>query len=218
MKKTKYLLIILVSILMVTIKVEAKFCGSDDIATLKKIAEGVNISYEFINNEQEGKMFLITFYNIDKEIKLVAAGEDKITIEGMYDSETGDYINTIRAKRPDVHNVVEMTFDVYAKDADCYKESLRTITIKTPRYNELSDTELCKDNPNHEDCKELVDTNEKKTLQELKENIENKKLEARKKTKSIILYMVIGVILLVAAVFGVRYYTIQKKMKDRGVI
>ncbi len=217
MKKIKFGLFMLICMSALVLRTEAKICNENDIEKLKNIANAVTISHEFIDSEEYGKIFSFEFFNLDREIKLVSQADKNLVVQGFV-SETGEYVNYIKAMKPDLDKTAEIIFDVYATDNECYSKPLRTITLKTPRYNELSNTEICKKNPTQKGCEKLIDNDDKITKDELTKNIEAAKKEKAAKTRSIVLYVFIGLILLVAGGLATRYFITQKKMKDRGVI
>lgn len=122
----KRIITILVLILLVpTVKVKALSCSYSELARLKKIASNVNISYDYI--EQDNNVtFTVTLNNLNEEIYFV----------DMTDYQTYNYENeelTISGYRSG--QTVRYVF--YATDSRCQQEALYTARVSFPSYNRI---------------------------------------------------------------------------------
>lgn len=168
----KRIIIILVLILLVpSVKVRALSCSYNELARLKKIASNVNISYDYV--EQDNNVtFTVTLNNLNKEIYFVDMTNyrtynyenDEITISGYRSGQTVKYV-------------------FYSVNSRCEQEALYTARVSFPSYNQYYKDQVCEGIENFSLCQKwssqnlsyesfLNKVNEYKNSLEVDDNVE----------------------------------------------
>lgn len=185
------------------------FAKLDVIAECKEydvraLAERIKINYTLV--EENYYYFDLIFSNLNKEIgvssrdipnfNITAFGEKTTHIEKVYGI---DYIK-------------KANFQIFALDQNCVPGIIKEVEVVLPRYNELVNTEYCKENPSKSGCQKLLYTSENKSYAEAskksmttidqtssKQGTTNDKLEIN-------YYLISGGVILLAVVIGTFIY------------
>lgn len=94
----------------------------------------------------------VSLYNITDNL-YVHLTENNYT-DDIYYEDTDDGVYTFRVD--DVDNIHEYSFEIYATDSNCVGSALRSVKMKTPKYNPLHDLSACLDS-NEYYCQMFVD-------------------------------------------------------------
>lgn len=157
--KTKYFLGIAAALCFLPISAHAE-CSSERIAELNKIANNVQVSYDYEMVDETPK-FKVTVSNLTNDIYMV----DDIFAQNI--SGTGD-------KVLDYASGTHINFTVYSNDNNCKNEALTTKYVNLPAFNYYYYDERCKDNSEYNYCKMWVDTS-KLTDEEFAKGLEEYK-------------------------------------------
>ncbi len=185
------------------------FAKLDVIAECKEydvraLAERIKINYTLV--EENYYYFDLIFSNLNKEIgvssrdipnfNITAFGEKTTHIEKVYGI---DYIK-------------KANFQIFALDQNCVPGIIKEVEVVLPRYNELVNTEYCKENPSKSGCQKLLYTSENKSYAEAskksmttidqtssKQGTTNDKLEIN-------YYLISGGVILLVVVIGTFIY------------
>lgn len=174
-KKMKFLLIILIMVLGFNIEVEAA-CSAEDEVKFSTEAMNVKVSYELAREElpkdsydpPEGltgeelenfkmyiKYFNVIVNNLTENIyvDVYEKKTNKITRFKYENSDNG----TVKLRWDNLRVIGDFTVTVYTSDnTNCGGKKLFSIPFTTPRYNEYSEYNACKDNPNYYLCQEYL--------------------------------------------------------------
>lgn len=130
------------------------------------------------------KGFKVNIMNITNDIMV------KVDGNSYYYSDTNNGTLTLSAKTADVVRTYDVKISAYG--GGCAAEELRAITLVTPMYNDYSELNFCKENPDFEYCQEYVTTPVNDNLDEFlnKANsysgVEEQKNEKKEDKKSIV--------------------------------
>ena len=117
-------------------KVKAGICDREGINNLKKLAEQVDVSYEYIDNSESGEEeFVINQY----EIVVNLISEDLCVSDGENESCYNDSDNGLVKLYLGAGNV---NIDITSYRCSGYR--LKTINLKLPKFNSYSYREECK--------------------------------------------------------------------------
>ena len=171
---------------------------------VRALAERIKINYTLV--EENYYYFDLIFSNLNKEIgvssrdipnfNITAFGEKTTHIEKVYGI---DYIK-------------KANFQIFALDQNCVPGIIKEVEVVLPRYNELVNTEYCKENPSKSGCQKLLYTSENKSYAEAskksmttidqtssKQGTTNDKLEIN-------YYLISGGVILLVVVIGTFIY------------
>lgn len=122
-----------------SIKVDALYCSYSDINYLKQFAANINISYDYIeeNNDVTFKVKLVNLhpelYIVDQMNKQYNYKNNELIIDGYRSGQT-------------------IQFKVYSTREYCSGELLRTIRLTLPSYNKYYKNEVCRGVENYTLC------------------------------------------------------------------
>lgn len=195
------------------------FAKLDVIAECKEydvraLAERIKINYTLV--EENYYYFDLIFSNLNKEIgvssrdipnfNITAFGEKTTHIEKVYGI---DYIK-------------KANFQIFALDQNCVPGIIKEVEVVLPRYNELVNTEYCKENPSKSGCQKLLYTSEvtsyakvTKTPSSIKDQ-HSSKLENNNDNYEIEYYLVGGGLTLLVVVIVIFVY--RKKIKEKKIL
>ena len=143
----KRIIIILILILLVpTVKVKAISCDYNELARLKKLASNVNISYDYIEQDND-VTFTVTLNNLNDELYFVDMTDyqtynyekEEIKISGYRSGQTVRYV-------------------FYASDSSC-QEALYTTRVSFPSYNPYYKDVICEGVENFSLCQKWSSQN-----------------------------------------------------------
>ena len=201
MKKGKYIAFVLLTLLSVN-KVNAECDYKRQLEINTKAANiSAKVESEDIVIDREGNVyedydgpfnddngiittpsFSLNISNIDEEMYVILTNEKENVREEIHGKDLED--GTFSYALPAPTEIRTYNVEVYTEDIECQVEKLRTIEVKSPMYNEVSGSIICRDN-NAYYCQEYVTTeinidpyqymenNDNET--ELENNDENKK-------------------------------------------
>lgn len=154
----KYLLVFLGSLFLFPLVSNAE-CSYERQAELSKIASNVQFSYTY--EVVEGTpQFNVNIINLTNDIYVqytndmfrpIISGVGEKTIAGT--------------------NGSTMNFAIYSNDNNCRGEKIITKYLNIPKFNDLSNTDECKKNPNFKYCQVWTD-NESITTEQFKTTLE----------------------------------------------
>lgn len=119
------------------------FCTYDTKSYLKKMASNINLSYDYVEQEEKA-IFKITFSNVYKEfyLKEVKTGQ-------VYYPDTTKDLSEIEVNN--YNSGKSYQFEVYTNRVDCEDEILATFYASLPYYNPYYKEDVCT-NLNYELC------------------------------------------------------------------
>lgn len=140
MKKLRVLFVLVISFLGFTTYVSADVCDNAHISQLKKLAEQVDVSYEYLdysNTNIDGESeFSTDVYavsvNLVSDDLYIIHGNDSYYYNQAIDGNVKIYVNS-----------GSVDLKVYSKSCADYK--LRSISLKLPKFNSYSYKEECRD-------------------------------------------------------------------------
>ena len=182
-----------------------------DLRELESLANKVKITYNLV--EKDYYYFDLYFNNLHDDIFLSSIGFGQGDIKKPEDSTT--YIEQVYG----IDNIIKNKFLVYATDGSCQGGALREIELTLPKYNEMSNTPICKNNPNYHLCKKLLFTDNNISYLELASKIEEtlpkeiKVIEKDVVNNNIYYYIAAGAGIIIIA--GIIYAIWKKKSKGR---
>ena len=141
MKKLRVLFVLVISFLGFTTYVSADVCDNAHISQLKKLAEQVDVSYEYLDYSDEilggvAGDYLVNSYSIS--VNLIS---DELYLydgynEYYYDSFNNGIVNFNRNSG---------TFEIKVLSKRCAGYKLRTIYVSLPKFNTYSYRQECQD-------------------------------------------------------------------------
>lgn len=157
----KYLFVFLGSLFMFPLVSNAA-CSYERQAELSKIASNVQFSYTYdiVNGNPQ---FTVNIVNLTNDIYLENTNDISRQI-----------ISGIGEKTISGVNGRTMNFTIYSNDNNCRGEKIVTKYLNIPKYNDLSNNEECKKNPNFKYCQVWAD-NENITIKQFETNLEEYK-------------------------------------------
>lgn len=196
-------------------------CDSSVKAKGLASAAEVKVAYETVEFKSEKAPNTI-FYYVDIYVYNLE-DQNYITVTNGKNGKSFDISTAnsnpegvIKLRQKDTSKVVNYTFEVKANTASCYGETLRTIRLSVPRYNNLSERALCDDIPDYYMCQRFVNydidasrfLNDVTKYKESLANKDTKKIEegkagfVTKTTKAIAnhRFLIIGLVLIAGAV------------------
>lgn len=239
MRKVKLFIFLVFSFLVFIEKFDAAECSYKEEIELSKKASLVsaNYTYEYVYDQNKlnnkNVKYIINIYNISDGLRIMV--RNSLNNDNLYSFNNSNILNntvtfeTFNSDENTTYNIV-----VLSDTSNC-SGSLRTITLVTPKYNEFSQKEECKENPDFKLCstfysysitnskfeseyKKYID--KKKIKEENKPSIEEKTKEKNLKEKIIEFFnnykttilMSLGVILIIGILIIIKK-VIDKKRK-----
>jgi hypothetical protein len=146
MVKHGILILFIIVLLLPFTSVKAE-CSLSQVSRLTKIANNVNITYVFDENDKA--TYDITITNLTKEIYLLDTTNNK---KYSYSSKNKEIVIS------NVPNGTTLKFSIYAVDRKCYTEKLVSKTISLPAYNPYYKNPLCQEASAHPLCQRFTKT------------------------------------------------------------
>jgi hypothetical protein len=131
--------VFIISFLFIPINIEAYFCDYNELARLKNIASNINVSYDYI--EQEDKMVYTIFFNNI---------QDGVTIKNV----NGEVLTNIVEDRVIINDYISDGVDVFTVNGEvpfCKSGELSKIYLNLPFYNKFYKLPVC-NNLDYEYC------------------------------------------------------------------
>ncbi len=175
MKKIICFLISISSFFLLSFHVMAEedtTCSYSSQVSLSKAAYNVDANYTIKKDEQNNYYFEITIYNITDEIYAVV--ENDISRDTIEISASMTTNNNYTFRVYDIVTIINYTIRIRGFKYGCNNE-LRKINIVKPRYNDLSEISVCKNDLmlDYSYCQPWVTKYFKETREEVIERINN---------------------------------------------
>ena len=169
-------------------------CGSSVKSKDLAAASNVKVAYETVEYKPENSDTLIayyvdiTIYNIPDEV-FIEVHNSKSGKSYTIDSSMTNDDRAIKLRQKNTSEIVNYTFEIKARTLECYGETLRTIRLSTPKYNNFSQRAVCADIPEYYMCKTFIsyDIDGSKFLSsvnEYKQSLEEKEIDQAKEGKT----------------------------------
>lgn len=135
----KYLFVFLGSLFIFPLVSNAQ-CSYERQAELSKIAANVKFSYTY-DTTNGFPTFNVIITNLTNDIYVEHTND-------MF----GSIISGVGEKQFSSTNGDNLTFDIYSNDNNCRGTKIMTQYLNLPKYNDLSNREECKENPDFKYC------------------------------------------------------------------
>lgn len=172
MKKIIGFLLIILSFICVgnVYAEEDTTCSYASKASLQKAAGNVEANYTIKKDENNNYYFEVSIYNITDEIYVIISNNVTKEETQVLSSMTTNNVYTFNVN--DTVTVVEYTIHIRSFKYGCNDE-LRKFTIIKPRYNDISELELCKRDGmiEYSYCQQWIDKYFSETREEIIERI-----------------------------------------------
>lgn len=235
MKKIKYVLFASVLLgIFVTTASAASTCPATTLYEEKQRVSELKVDYEPVETEDDGeectetcinRYLLITLHNVPDEINVDVKSLNDTFKKFSLTSEQRNNDNELQMQDADATEIKRYEFTIKSASPDCYGETLKTLTLNTPMFNEYADVASCSTHPDFKYCNKYVNfdistlTNEEFTKAFEKylesEEKENKKedntLEEAKELVS--KYWYIAIILVIILIGSILAIVITKRRK-----
>ena len=168
---------------------EKPTCDSIKLRDLKKAAEKVTATYEFVyNSDNQVIGFNYLIYNVPDDMYVTYKGLPSQKEEFLDNASTLEIDQKTGIGKlfdDNITNTYTVSFYVYQKSGEC-GSILNSVKIKKLKYNPISEIEECsyKGLEDYVYCKPWVDTDFPYTESEIKKRIEEKILKENNKTTS----------------------------------
>lgn len=239
MKKIKYVLFtsVLLGICSITASA-ASTCPGTTLYEEKQRVSELKVDYEAIENNDESeacletcidRYLLITLHNVPQEITVDVKSLNDTFKKFSLTSEQRNDDNEIQMKDADATSIKRYEFTIKSASKDCYGETLKTLTLNTPMFNEYSDVASCSTHPDFKYCSKYVNfdistlTNEEFT-KSFEKYLEEKESENKKEDNTleeakelVSKYWYIAIILVIILV-GIIITIIITKKRKKSVI
>ena len=188
-RKLKYLLMIALVAVTMTIGIKVKASNECDAILLNELQEqarNISVTYEetSVTNKDEdgnsvyGGLYLaIKIYNVTTNMQIKVRNEstkENIATFDYHDIGIDGTISFLRTAYGDTP--IDYTFEI-TSIGDCYGERIRTIKLTVPFYNEFSDYEVCDGVSDYYLCDRFV-------FSKVDKNTANEKIDEYKKELS----------------------------------
>jgi len=152
----KKILIIYLLLLIIPFKVNAEECSKEFKQNISKLASNIDITYQYIENDQ----FNFIIYNLPKNIVL----EENVNYSQIsnMNGETSVRSNTFIGG-------ANVTFSMYYKGGECNTYLINMKTVKLPYYNEYWDKEICQNAKEYIYCQKFIPS--KMSYESLEKNV-----------------------------------------------
>lgn len=237
MKKVGYTLFTIALLMIFTPLVKAEgTCSSTILYDEKVNASEVTVSYEeaakVIQDEaldpevQTIRFLKLKIANVPDNVEIQVTSLDKSFNEFKLKSTQKNEDNNIFIDDNNIYKIKRIQFDVVSTSNECNGEKLKTLTLNTPMFNELSNAPICAKYPDFKYCAVFTDfdisslstTDFNKELEKYEENIEAEKNEEEKITekaaKAFKKYWYIALIVLVVILGGLVTFVVIKKKRS----
>ena len=195
-------------------------CTNSEMERLKKLAEKIEFKYDYEIKEEKNNdddfykyaEFSIKATNLSNELKTLV----------VYNYYTGNYLEFNESNKGVLKGFTEgekvnIVIKAYTNN-DCVEKTVLTKTINLPYYNELSDSEICQENPNFKYCSILLEqkVSNDTFINELENTFNTEKVEEKDdgeltlSNNSYIIYIVVA-LFVVFIVLGILF--MQKKRR-----
>jgi hypothetical protein len=205
-------------------------CGATVKSKGLSLASEVKVSFETVEYTTPKDPNTVYYYvdinilNVQPGVYVeVQNGKTGGTFE--VDSTKANSEGIIKLRQKDTSDIVNYTFYVKAQTLECYGQTLRTIRLSVPKYNNLSQRAICAEVPEYYMCQTFTSVNIDsskflKSVTEYKESLENKETAKVEKgelgivagTKKVVSknkFVIIGLVLIAGAIATV--VVIKKK-------
>lgn len=235
MKRIKYVLFtsILLGICSITANA-ASTCPGTTLYEEKQRVSELKVDFEPIETEDNSeecsetcidRYLLITLHNVPDEITVDVKSLNETFKKFSLASVDKNSENELQMKDANATEIKRYEFTIKSASADCYGETLKTLTLNTPMFNEYSDVASCSTYPDFKYCSKYVNydistlTNEDFTKafekyideQEKKNKEEDSIVEDAKELVS--KYWYIAIILVVILIGSIIMIVITKRRK-----
>ena len=187
-KKFLYLIIALFCFILVApvSAEEIEQCSLEKKTALRVAASNVTISYQpvevkpkedGVQSDQQGVVeywFDVKVYNLNTDLKVVVKKDNGFNTEGViltYRNMDAEGAATYRV--PATNKMSNLVFEVKGSDDTgiCAMNTLRTIKLTLPKYNNFAEREVCSEVPEFYMCQKYItyDINPNKFTQEINE-------------------------------------------------
>lgn len=165
----------------------ANYCSVNEQVKLAKAASAVKVEYEPVeikapgyddpNSSNYSVMIYaldIKIYNITDDIYAVVSVENGNSYS--IDSSMNNSEGYIVLRDDGVGSIKKYKFDIRSQNGNCEADILRSIELSTPKYNQLSNRNACREVPHFYKCQEFVSydfeaDNYLKDIEEYKEKL-----------------------------------------------
>lgn len=134
MKRFYALIVIIISFMFIPSSVNASFCDYTELARLKNIANNINMSYHYVE-QNEDVIFNITFSNLKEGIKIIDLTNNLIY---RYDVNSPLELNLNGYSDGKTYQ-----FDIYAESTNCENGKLLSLYANLPFYNKYYTNPIC---------------------------------------------------------------------------
>ena len=143
------------------------YCDVTEQVRLSKAASAIKVEYEPVVLKADGyddpnssnySLLIyaldIKVYNLTDELNVVVTTDDgnSYSISDMQTNSDGAVV----LRDDNVGQIKNYKFVVYSNTGSCESEPLRNIELSTPKYNQLSNREACRQAPHYYKCQEYV--------------------------------------------------------------
>ena len=236
--KFKYLLFVLITFMVCTLKVDAaSTCSSTQLYDEKVAVSEMNVDYEIIEEqmyEENGDpeywyeyYLYINIYNVPDNVTIYVESQNETFNPFSVSSNQRDDKGTIIIRDKDNTKLKRFKFSVKSTSKDCNGEVLKTMTLNTPMANELANAPACAGSPDFKYCAKFTDfdvsqitaSDFNKALQQYKDEL-NKEEQGSvnnsvEKVKEVISKYWVVLVILVIIIGGLITYVVIKKKRSR---
>lgn len=166
MKRIKYVLFtsILLGVGMTTVSA-ASTCPGTTLYEEKQRVSELKVDYETIDNVDESescletcvdRYLLITLHNVPDEITIDVKSLNDTFKSFSLTSAQRTEDNELQMKDDNPTEIKRYEFTIKSASPDCYGETLKTLTLNTPMFNEFADVASCSTYPDFKYCSRYV--------------------------------------------------------------
>lgn len=214
-KKFIQLTLLLLALLPSTVNASI-FCSYETKTYLKQLASNVNVSYDFVEQEDRA-IFKLTFSNVHKNLII----REKNTERSFYPSSSSDLSEIVLEN---YESGKTYQFDIYSNVSDCDDEILMTLYVNLPYYNSYYREDVCKGLDSYDLCTRWHQhglSKEKfiETVAKYKESLKEEPTQKEEKETNNIFTLILSFYLhyyyiilpIIIVVFGFIIYRLNKK-------
>lgn len=166
MKRIKYVLFtsVLLGVGVATVSA-ASTCPGTTLYEEKQRVSEIKVDYEPIENVDESeecletcvdRYLLITIHNVPDEITVDVKSLNDTFKKFSLTSAIRTEDNELQMKDDNATEIKRYEFTIKSASPDCYGETLKTLTLNTPMYNEFADVASCSTYPDFKYCNRYV--------------------------------------------------------------
>lgn len=165
MKKIKYVLFTSVLLGVATTVNAASTCPNTALYQEKQRVSEVTVDYEPIEIEDESEdcletckeeYLLITLHNVPDDISVDVKSLNETFSRFTLPATQKNENNELQMKDDNANEIKRYEFTIKSASADCYGETLKTLTLNTPMYNSFADVASCNAYPDFKYCNRYV--------------------------------------------------------------